>query len=250
VVLVAAAGNEGGNSVSYPARYPNVIAVAATDSSNSHAAFSNYGPEVDLSAPGVSIVSTRPGGYGYGNGTSMSTPYVSGLAAILRGIPGNDSPAAIAQQMTSTALDLGLPGWDDFYGHGLIQMDTAIQSLWVVPTPVSSPAKNTPSTSLLNLSDGFVKPPTVSPSQTDNSLPTQPETATALPTFSFTDTPAFVVTGTPEVIALEAQIPEEAAASNWFLPGCGLSLILAGIALFWMAQRERKKNRKVTIQFR
>jgi len=138
LVIVAASGNSGSNFVLYPARYPHVIAVAATDSSNARASFSNYGPEVDLSAPGVSIYSTVIGGYGYNSGTSMSAPFVSGLAAVLRGLPGNASPDAIEAEMESSALDLGSAGRDDFYGAGLIQMDAAIQ-LVLPPTLTSTP---------------------------------------------------------------------------------------------------------------
>lgn len=127
VVLVAAAGNTGANSVLYPARYPNVIAVTATDGSNARAGFSNYGPEVGLSAPGVSIYSTFIGGYGYKSGTSMSAPFVSGLAAIVSGIPGYASPALVESVLETTALDLGAAGRDDYYGYGLIQMDQALQ---------------------------------------------------------------------------------------------------------------------------
>ena len=127
VLIIAATGNAGANLVLYPAAYPNVIAVGATDSSNNLAGFSNFGPEMDLVAPGVSIYSTTSGGaYGYRNGTSMATPFVSGLAAILRGIPGN-SAGTVRAIMESTALDLGPAGWDAFYGNGLIQMDAAIQ---------------------------------------------------------------------------------------------------------------------------
>ena len=108
-------------------RYPNVIAVAATNSTNARAGFSDFGPEVDVAAPGVDILSTLPGGYGYLSGTSMSTPFVAGLAAIFRGIPGSGSPDAIAFDMESTALDLGPSGPDSFYGYGLIQMDAAIR---------------------------------------------------------------------------------------------------------------------------
>ncbi|RJP53339.1 MAG: peptidase S8 [Anaerolineaceae bacterium] len=128
IIMVAAAGNTGSNFVLYPARYFNVIAVGATDSTNTLTSFSNHGPELDLSAPGAAIYSTSLGGtYVYRSGSSMAAPFVSGLAAILRGIPGNGGSGAITMQMQSSALDLGSTGRDDFYGYGLIQMDAAIQ---------------------------------------------------------------------------------------------------------------------------
>ena len=139
VTLVAAAGNSGSNFVLYPARYLHVIAVAATDSTNNHALFSNYGPEIDVAAPGVEIYSTTLGDtYGFKSGTSMAAPFVSGLAAILRGIPGNDSPGQITQEIETSALDLGTPGRDDYYGYGLIQMDAALQVHVPPPTPATS----------------------------------------------------------------------------------------------------------------
>ncbi|MGD0750899.1 MAG: S8 family serine peptidase [Anaerolineales bacterium] len=139
VTLVAAAGNSGSNSVLYPARYPHVIAVAATDSTNNRASFSNYGPEIDVAAPGVDIYSTNLGdNYGYLSGTSMAAPFVSGLVAILRGIPGNVSPDQITQEIEISALDLGTPGKDDYYGYGLIQMDAALQVHVPPPTPTTS----------------------------------------------------------------------------------------------------------------
>lgn len=65
----------------------------------------------------------------------MAAPYVSGLAAILRGIPGNGSPDVIAWEIETTASDLGIAGKDNLYGYGLIQMDAAIQR--AMPAPVA-----------------------------------------------------------------------------------------------------------------
>jgi thermitase len=134
VVVVAAAGNFGTNAPFYPASYAHVIAVAATDSSNNRYANSDFGSWVDLAAPGVSVFSTlRNNTYGNLTGTSMASPFVAGLAAILRGLPGNTSPDQIEQQLETTALDLGTAGRDDLFGYGLIQADAAIRSVSASP---------------------------------------------------------------------------------------------------------------------
>jgi subtilisin family serine protease len=88
-MLIAAAGNDASGNLRYPARYPSVIAVGSTNSLDQRSSFSNHGTGLDLVAPGEAIISTFPGG-GYipMNGTSMSAPFVSGLAAILWGMPG------------------------------------------------------------------------------------------------------------------------------------------------------------------
>ncbi|PWH13398.1 MAG: hypothetical protein DDG58_14205, partial [Ardenticatenia bacterium] len=129
-MMVAAAGNcaVGGtgcngqiNPVMYPAAYDEVIAVAATDSGDSRAYFSEYHPYVDVAAPGMSIYSTLPdNSYGGLNGTSMATAFVSGLAALLWSADGGLSASQVRALIESNADDLGTPGKDDYFGYGRI----------------------------------------------------------------------------------------------------------------------------------
>jgi hypothetical protein len=131
VFMAAASGNSNANIVLYPARSSQVMAVAATDANNQRASFSNYGPEVEIAAPGDAILSLWPGGgYNTISGTSMAAPYVSGLAAILFGYE-NDA-VLIRTQLKESALDLAPTGFDTYTGAGLIQMDTALRM--VIPT--------------------------------------------------------------------------------------------------------------------
>ncbi len=136
IVIVVAAGNNGG-VVSYPGAYPEVITVAATDSSNARPSWSNFGPEVDISAPGVSVYSTYKGtGYATLSGTSMATPHVAAAVALLlnRVVGAYDTnsnnkwdPNEIQTRLQSTATDLGAPAYDNFYGWGLVNAFAAVQ---------------------------------------------------------------------------------------------------------------------------
>lgn len=138
ITLVAAAGNEGANSPSYPAAYPEVIAVGAIDSNENVPWWSNRYPEV--TAPGVDILSTYPDDtYETLSGTSMATPHVSATVALIQAArltnnlpllpPGNENDmddTTIRGILHITAKDLGSDGYDYLYGYGAIQAYDAV----------------------------------------------------------------------------------------------------------------------------
>ena len=128
IPVVAAAGNENGGKVTFPAAYDEVIAVSATDQQDRLASFSSVGPEIDLAAPGVNIYSTYKGKtYTTLSGTSMAAPHVTGVVALLLDTKKCDldndnvcSPREIQQRLEGTAKDLGPDGKDKYYGAGLV----------------------------------------------------------------------------------------------------------------------------------
>ncbi|MHB0874501.1 MAG: S8 family serine peptidase [Anaerolineae bacterium] len=124
-VVVAAAGNDK-YTTQYPAAYDSVLGVGAVDSSRQVADFSYEGPYVDVVAPGVDVLSTVPGGYDSYDGTSMATPHVSGLAALIWAVNPSLTGTQVAARITGTAQDLGSAGWDSAYGYGLIDAGAAV----------------------------------------------------------------------------------------------------------------------------
>jgi subtilisin family serine protease len=135
-MLIAAMGNDGNSSVSYPAGVPGVMAVGATDSNDKIARFSQYGKHNSVAAPGVNILSTFPTyatgmpGISYGSisGTSMATPAVSGLAALVRSKYPQLNAAQVKAHIEATSDDLGTPGFDVYYGHGRINVFKAMST--------------------------------------------------------------------------------------------------------------------------
>ena len=120
---VAAAGNDGDTTLSYPASYPSVVSVAAVDSQKDLAGFSQRNVEVELAAPGVGVHSTVPGaGYGFFSGTSMATPHVAGAASLLWSLHPECSPTQIRYALANAAEDLGASGRDPEFGHGLVRV--------------------------------------------------------------------------------------------------------------------------------
>ncbi len=140
IIQVAAAGNNSGGSVTYPAAYPEVIAVSATDSSDLIASFSSVGPEIDLAAPGVNIYSTYKGStYKTLSGTSMASPHVAGTVADILATPARapyDSnlngvwePSEVKAVLQATADDLGVVGFDNYYGYGLVDTEESVTGI-------------------------------------------------------------------------------------------------------------------------
>ena len=128
VVLVASAGNSASDTPHYPSGFSETLSVGAVTSNLVLAGFSNYGTTIDVVAPGQGIWSTRIGG-GYSNfgGTSASAPFVSALAALVLAAHPDWRPAQVRSALVNSARDLGQPGWDQYYGSGLIDAGAALQ---------------------------------------------------------------------------------------------------------------------------
>jgi subtilisin family serine protease len=129
ILVVAAAGNDyrvrGRNkeldTVGYPARYDSVIAVGATDNTDTRAGYSSTGSALELVAPGDYINSTMLGNtYALGSGTSMACPHVTGTTALILSSDSELSASEVRNRLQNTADDLGSPGLDSWYGYGLV----------------------------------------------------------------------------------------------------------------------------------
>ncbi|MEX2138675.1 MAG: S8 family serine peptidase, partial [Pirellulales bacterium] len=133
VFLIAAAGNTGRpQSVNYPARWRETIAVAAVDRNGRLSRFSSRGPQVDIAAPGQDVLSTyRDGSYAKLSGTSMAAPFVAGVVALLIALHRDAKDARtplrnladLREHLRRTAREAGPIGHDPGYGWGLINPD-------------------------------------------------------------------------------------------------------------------------------
>jgi hypothetical protein len=144
-LVAAAAGNNGNNTLIYPAAYANAMAVAATNSGDDRSCFSNYGNAtnnyVSVAAPGQAIYSTVPlnedgtDAYGTYSGTSMATPHVAGLAGLLFSQDASRTNAAVRDLIQGTAVDLGPQGGDPYFGAGRIDALRAVTNDRSLTTP-------------------------------------------------------------------------------------------------------------------
>jgi thermitase len=176
-VLVAAAGNTGRNAAGAPANCQNVIGVAATDATDAKAGFSNYGPETDVAAPGVSILSTvNPdlnGGtlYASRSGTSMAAPHAAGVLALIWSTPYGTDPAAVRNQLFSTANRVA--GTGSSWTRGRIDAVRAVVG-GAGPTATGTPASSPTATEVAPTATATPATPTstpVSPTATSTAPP-------------------------------------------------------------------------------
>jgi thermitase len=121
VLLIAAAGNDGDDTATYPAFHKDVVSVAAVNAAGKRASFSNCNSDVEIAAPGVDVWSTFPGNtYGSISGTSMATPHVSGVAALVMSEKGT---SASQTRSTLTSTDQGNGGCNSV---GIVNLAAAL----------------------------------------------------------------------------------------------------------------------------
>ncbi len=144
-LVVAASGNGGtqGSPPTFPASFPHVLTVGATDQNDAVAAFSTLSPAVDVAAPGVAMVaavplSRDPGGYAFDlSGTSFATPLVSAAAAWVWTLRPTLDVTQIFELLRTTARDIGPPGFDSGSGFGIVDIPAAVAA----PPPAPDPAE-------------------------------------------------------------------------------------------------------------
>ncbi len=147
IVIVCAAGNDGNNIPHYPAAYENCISVSATGFDDKMPAYSSYGSTIDIAAPGGDLTAflngskypdgilqqipdkQNPHAFAFLEGTSMACPHVTGVAAILKSKNLNITNRRIKEILYLSATDIGAPGVDDRFGHGLLDADKAVRIL-------------------------------------------------------------------------------------------------------------------------
>lgn len=135
-VIAAASGNDYQLGVNCPGAYDQAIAVGSTTNTDTRSSFSNYGPRLDIAAPGSNIFSTLRGGfYGTMSGTSMATPHVAGLAALVWSFAPSLTNSQIRSIIETTADDLGPAGWDQEFGYGRINAWRALDSVSLQSSP-------------------------------------------------------------------------------------------------------------------
>jgi uncharacterized repeat protein (TIGR02543 family) len=121
ILVVAAAGNTGRDQYVYPAAHASVVSVSSISDTRGSSFFTTYNDQVDISAPGHNIVSTSfDGGYNTVSGTSFASPYVAGIAALIKSVYPDITVDELKARLYDNAVDEGEPGWDKYFGHGIV----------------------------------------------------------------------------------------------------------------------------------
>lgn len=134
-LVVAAAGNKASRAYDYPASYEGVVSVGSVGRDYKLSHFSQYNDKVRVVAPGEEIYTTMDmfkypyHNYGYVNGTSYSTAYVSGIAALMKSVKPSMTQREFIDRIKLTSTDLGATGYDIYYGHGLIDAEKMLESV-------------------------------------------------------------------------------------------------------------------------
>jgi subtilisin family serine protease len=218
-VVVAASGNDGAALDQYPCNFVHVICVgSATRDGSAVSTFSTRTAGIALVAPGESVISTLPGGrYGYGTGTSMATPHVTGAVALLRSVDPGISVDQVFADLTQTARPLAAGGRNPDSGYGLLQVGPALD-LVAASTPIPTPSP-TPD-------------PAASPTPTPSASPTPSPTPTPV---------------VPSVVATAPRNGSRGVARS-ILPTLSFSIPVAGVTTRTVTMLDLSRGRQVTIR--
>ena len=184
VTIVCAAGNSGRNILEYPAAYPQCISVSSVRFDSTLAGYSTYNSAVDITAPGGDVTVDQDGdgyidgvlqqthdgadfqtfSYYFYQGTSMASPHVAGVAALLVSASGGSlTPDEIQTILQNSAVDLGSAGWDIEYGYGLLDANAALQMVTPSNDPPTANFSGTPVSGTVPLTVSFTDLSTNSP---------------------------------------------------------------------------------------
>ncbi len=143
VTVTAACGNGANGDYFYPASYDGVFSVSAVDKNGTVSSKTQHNDQVTLAAPGMSIYSTTSNGsYGSKSGSSFAVPFVSGAAAVLLSLDRSLTPEKIYNILTETAVDAGNPGYDEYYGYGILNLGNAVRKVMGEKKCIVSPIEN------------------------------------------------------------------------------------------------------------
>lgn len=239
-IVIAASGNDGGALDQYPCNFDHVVCVGSTTNDGTAvSSFSTRTNALALVAPGERIASTLPGGgYGYGSGTSMATPHVTGAVALLRSIRPSLTPDEAMATLTQTARPLVAGGHNRDSGYGLLQVGAAVDLL-AGPGPEPTP---TPGASA-SPSPAASATPTATPDPNATPTPTPPG-ASPDPTLGPVPSPILIV---PSVTASSPRNGTRLVTRS-IRPRVTFSVPMAGVSTRTITMKDLSRGRWVTIR--